>query len=509
MAHASGEATVSELGPDYKFGARIGAGAYSSVWDAVHVPTGKRVAIKKEVGVFDDLTDCKRLLRETKLLRGLRHPNVVKLLEVLIPPDQTAEDFDTIYLVLEMAEASLQKLVRSSLQLDDSQLQNMLYNMLVGLNYVHSAGVIHRDIKPGNVLINSDCSVRLCDFGLARSLVEVDKPKGSGPAANAEPSSDSDSDSNSEEEDKGEKKEDKHSELKKTPGKARFSISAAATQEIKQPHVSVMPPPALLVPSGITESPPKVQAPTNAGLLGLPSDGKKTMAPLTPVPKLSGRQELTRRLTMHVVTRWYRSPEIILLQAKYGPPVDVWAMGCIFAEMLLMSRKANVPPKERKALFPGSSCTLLSPAMITGRSSILAVGSNDQLAVVLDVLGPLSNDDWSFIEDANVVEFLKEMTKGPRKKRLQEKCPSASPEALDLLDKMLAFNPLRRISAAACLAHPYFKEVRLAARETKAPAVLSFDFESEGELGESRLRSLFAEELNYYQTLRKTHKTLF
>jgi mitogen-activated protein kinase 1/3 len=70
---------------------------------------------------------------------------------------------------------------------------------------------------------------------------------------------------------------------------------------------------------------------------------------------------LKRELTGHVVTRWYRAPELILLEKDYGEAIDVWSVGCIFAELLSMM-KENVPnPLERKPLFPGGSCFPLSP----------------------------------------------------------------------------------------------------------------------------------------------------
>jgi mitogen-activated protein kinase 1/3 len=73
------------------------------------------------------------------------------------------------------------------------------------------------------------------------------------------------------------------------------------------------------------------------------------------------RKNMKRVLTGHVVTRWYRAPELILLEKDYGEAIDVWAVGCIFAELLTMM-KENVPNcLERKPLFPGNSCFPLSP----------------------------------------------------------------------------------------------------------------------------------------------------
>jgi mitogen-activated protein kinase 1/3 len=75
----------------------------------------------------------------------------------------------------------------------------------------------------------------------------------------------------------------------------------------------------------------------------------------------TARKNISRELTGHVVTRWYRAPEIILLEKDYGPAIDMWGVGCIFAELLGMV-KENCPTfTERKPLFPGKSCFPLSP----------------------------------------------------------------------------------------------------------------------------------------------------
>ena len=74
------------------------------------------------------------------------------------------------------------------------------------------------------------------------------------------------------------------------------------------------------------------------------------------------RRGMKRELTGHVVTRWYRAPEIILLEKDYGPGIDVWAVGCIFAELLGMMRENAPTFMDRQPLFPGKSCFPLSPA---------------------------------------------------------------------------------------------------------------------------------------------------
>lgn len=73
------------------------------------------------------------------------------------------------------------------------------------------------------------------------------------------------------------------------------------------------------------------------------------------------RKNMKRQLTGHVVTRWYRAPELILLEKDYGPAIDMWSVGCIFAELLGMMKQSAVTYLDRKPLFPGRSCYPLSP----------------------------------------------------------------------------------------------------------------------------------------------------
>jgi mitogen-activated protein kinase 1/3 len=71
-------------------------------------------------------------------------------------------------------DTDLYKLIMSPQYLTTEHIQTFLYQMLAGLNYIHSFSVIHRDLKPANILLNEDCSLKICDFGLAR-IVDPDK----------------------------------------------------------------------------------------------------------------------------------------------------------------------------------------------------------------------------------------------------------------------------------------------------------------------------------------------
>lgn len=104
-----------EVGADYECIKVLGQGSYGAVCSATHKPTGKKVAIKKMDGVFEDEIDCKRILREVDLLRKLQHPYVIRIFDVIEPKDP--EHFDSLYVVLELAESDLKKVIKSAIHL--------------------------------------------------------------------------------------------------------------------------------------------------------------------------------------------------------------------------------------------------------------------------------------------------------------------------------------------------------------------------------------------------------
>ncbi|GBG24548.1 Mitogen-activated protein kinase 1 [Hondaea fermentalgiana] len=148
----------------------VGQGSYGFVCSADDVVTGNKVAIKKVSDMFADLVDAKRILREIKLLKHLGdHENVIGLVDISVMPPHTL-DFKDIYIVTELFECDLDRIVSSSQPLSDQHAQYFLYQILRGIKYVHSANVLHRDLKPSNLLVKSNCDLAICDFGLARGV---------------------------------------------------------------------------------------------------------------------------------------------------------------------------------------------------------------------------------------------------------------------------------------------------------------------------------------------------
>ncbi|XP_004294692.1 PREDICTED: mitogen-activated protein kinase homolog NTF6 [Fragaria vesca subsp. vesca] len=150
----------------------VGRGAYGIVCCATNSETKEEVAIKKIGNAFDNRIDAKRTLREIKLLSHMDHDNIVKIKDIIRPPDK--ENFNDVYIVYELMDTDLNQIISSSQPLTDDHCQYFLYQLLRGLKYIHSAHVLHRDLKPSNLLLNANCDLKICDFGLARTTSETD-----------------------------------------------------------------------------------------------------------------------------------------------------------------------------------------------------------------------------------------------------------------------------------------------------------------------------------------------
>jgi len=153
-----------EVGPRYTDLKFIGEGAYGMVVSSFDHNTQQRVAIKK-ITPFEHQCFCQRTLREIKILSRFRHENIINIQEVIRAP--TIDQMKDIYIVQCLMECDLYKLLRHQ-RLTDEHICYFLYQILRGLKYIHSANVLHRDLKPSNLLLNTNCDLKICDFGLAR-----------------------------------------------------------------------------------------------------------------------------------------------------------------------------------------------------------------------------------------------------------------------------------------------------------------------------------------------------
>jgi serine/threonine-protein kinase len=153
----------TQLG-EYRILSRIGRGAYGDVFEAEHEITRRRDAIKILVdGHLHVALDEKRFLREIQVQASLHHPNIAAVYNAFPTPHGLA-------LVMELVrgEPLSATLARGRVPLQRGI--GFVLGMLEGLQYAHTQGVVHRDIKPENIIVTPDGSVKLTDFGLARSL---------------------------------------------------------------------------------------------------------------------------------------------------------------------------------------------------------------------------------------------------------------------------------------------------------------------------------------------------
>ena len=169
-------------------------------------------------------------------------------------------------------------------------------------------------------------------------------------------------------------------------------------------------------------------------------------------------------MTEYVVTRWYRAPELLLSCEDYTSAIDIWSMGCILAEIL-----------GRKPLFPGKDYI-------------------HQMRLIVEVLGSPNEEDCAFIQSTKARTYIRTLPHSPQV-RWDRMFPKGNPQAIDLLDKMLQFDPKKRITVEQALEHPYLAALHDPMVELASePAPFEFEFEDE-ELQEEQLREKVWEEM--------------
>ncbi|KFK36767.1 hypothetical protein AALP_AA4G167800 [Arabis alpina] len=296
---------------------KVGEGTYGKVYKAMEKTTGKLVALKKTRLEMDEEGIPPTALREISLLQMLSQSiYIVQLLCVehvlqskdSISPSPTQKS--NLYLVFEYLDTDLKKFIDTYRKgtnprpLESSLVQKFMFQLCKGVAHCHSHGVLHRDLKPQNLLLDKDKGIlKIADLGLSRAFT---------------------------------------------------------------------------------------------------------------VPLKS--------YTHEIVTLWYRAPEVLLGSTHYSTGVDIWSVGCIFAEMI-----------RRQALFPGDS-------------------EFQQLLHIFRLLGTPTEQQWPG------VMALRDWHVYPKweLQDLSRAVPSLSPEGIDLLTNMLRYNPAERISAKMALDHPYF-----------------------------------------------------
>jgi len=288
----------------YKKGKRLGGGEFGEVYYGIQLNTNRDVALKK-VKKMDDGIDFSAL-REIRFLQEIKSPYIMELLDVFFHQDKSSfNNIKYVYLVYEYIQTDLEKIILDrKVSLTNSDIKVYLQMLLKGLKILHNNWIIHRDIKPGNLLVSSEGYLKIGDFGFSKKYAEPE----------------------------------------------------------------------------------------------------------------------TMRFSPNVVTIWYRSPELLYGADIYGPGVDIWSAGCVFAELML-----------RSAFFGGDDVF-------------------DQLSKIFYILGTPTTNDWNGMELLpNFVPFTK-VDGIPLKSIFINRDDSG----LDLLVKMLKYDPRVRITSDDALRHPYF-----------------------------------------------------
>uniref|UniRef100_A0A914WJJ6 Protein kinase domain-containing protein n=1 Tax=Plectus sambesii TaxID=2011161 RepID=A0A914WJJ6_9BILA len=333
----------------------IGVGAFGTVCEAIDQRTDARVAIKKIVHASATSTLARRTLREVYVLRHIHHDNLVILLDMFQNRGSLGTD---VYLVMELMEGNLDYVIRSNQIMDNNLIAFFLYQILRGLRYLHKAGIAHRDLKPSNLLVNSDCHLRIGDFGMAK-LSQIDE----------------------------------------------------FNEEV---------------------------------------------------------EEHSFYMTQQIATLPYRAPELLFSIPEHSMNVDIWATGCIFAEMVL-----------RHELFAGhnvsSQIKILVMNMGTPSVRFKEMITSRETRWLLEDIGSMEARQWN-----DILEH------------------QATPEAQNLIELMVQLNPWERVNAEMALNHPYLRNVKRHDDEKICPFKVKMDMAAVDNMSHEELIETLSSELSSF-----------
>ncbi|KAM3383066.1 cyclin-dependent kinase F-1 [Capsicum galapagoense] len=401
--------TRKEITNKYEIFNRIGAGAYSDVYKARRRSDSVTVALK-------EVHDYQSAFREIEALQTLQHcPNVVVLHEYFWREDEDA------VLVLEYLPTDLGCVIREAKKWENGlslgEIKRWMVQILCGVDACHRNSIVHRDLKPSNLLISDDGLLKLADFGQARILLAP------GFVAN----------------------DNQQPYVQSTP----YQATMAGPSHFK--HISdassdgglfIEDPVSLVQAARVGESEEhrfrsfddtdkdsNIQdGDTSCLATGTMSNVEEDLLPGTYSYDVDdGEHDNFPPLTSCVGTRWYRAPELLYGSTSYGPEIDLWSLGCIFAELLRL-----------EPLFPGNA-------------------DIDQLGRILNVLGSLTEEVWpgcADLPDYKIISFGKvEKPIG-----LEACLPNRSTDEILLIKKLLCFDPAGRATAMELLHDKYLNE---------------------------------------------------
>lgn len=314
------------LPDDYVFEKKLVKGLTSTVFLATYKPTKQKVVVK----VMNKLKNMEQLglvQNEITILNNLKSKNIQSIHDVIVlnhdtkPLSPTELKNMDVYIISEKMESTLDFILKVN-HLNHNYYHSIFFQLLSAVAYLNSAGITHQDIRPENILINSDTSVKLCDFGFAKQINNRDS------------------------------------------NQANYFFG------------------------------------------------------------------------------WYSAPEEIMNKEVLGEKVDIWSLGCIFAEMIT-----------KRPLFPAKKV-------------------KNSIKLMLKAVGCQSEDDLAFIKNQKILNYIAKFnvynttisdhikSKWAATQR-NKKFDCNDNEMIDLISKMLVLNPEKRISAVEALNHPYFEKYRM------------------------------------------------
>lgn len=450
------------------------------------------------MNLYQDEVDTRRILREIAFLCRFKHPNIVNLEDIIIPD---LNKVDSIFLVLELLDNDLKTILsKESLVLKECQIKKIVFDVLKGLEYLHKCGIIHRDLKPANIVVDlNNCEAKICDFGLARDMtLEYDTKTLMNILKNHLALRD----------------ESTYSEI------MSYLNSKEVPEEIQTYLTETLDTISNELIRKFTEnsdegfwdkniswdielSPPNLLNEIDKDFDNGYKNYYETYKTL--VYKDS---KIRKTLTPHVITRWYRAPEVILMEKVYTSAVDMWALGCIFGELLGKLKECTYDG----ALFPGHFCYPLSPYIVkTEFQTYIDVSYDDQLLCILRKLGKPSEDELRFLSNIDSFNYINNLVNIPFQP-LESKFVGVDAVSIDLLFNLLKFDPRRRFTVKEALDHPFFDNFKgiISTLNMKYEDV-SFDqicleFDRDVYYGFSDLKKLFLNEYHNFK-LQKCEST--